>query len=647
MNKTHTVMPADAGLKLNQMKPSIIPIITLSMLPFLAVSGHAASLGTRQRTVQPTLITNVPGIVVSDLASYETNGYCSWYWGAGSDEGQKWSTNMPASYTGATNAARLLSFFCFSDIHLSDKEAASWPYWSAYLTQPGFTNNVTLPPGDGNSSAYSPVMLYTTFVLDAAVRTANALHRLTPFDFGMSLGDDCNSAQYNELRWFIDIMDGQYITPSSGTNAGATTIEYQKPFQAAGLNPDIAWYQAIGNHDHLWAGSLVVTEYLRESYTNNQVLLFGDLNTEGINSRSHFMGTVDGSTPYGTIVGVGPVAHFIDPVTGVTNAPMVAPDTNRYYLETTNYMKEFFTTKSKPVGHGFSPWNITSNLACYSFEPKANLPLKIMVLDDTVTDQNLAFPNGEGCLDTNQLNWLVGELDKGQAEEKLMIIAAHIPIELIGMPANTNSAITVSNLLATLHRYPNLILWVTGHMHRNNVKAQLSQYKDPEYDFWEVECPSLRDFPQEFRTFEILRNTDHTISIVTTDIDPEVASEACAAKSRGYAVGAARIFAAPSAAPTPNSVNPSNWNFADTNSYTTNMELIKFLTPVMREKIANCGEPLGHQVAIDRDGTGVVINFLGELQCADAPLGPWNNVATNSPYAVPAANGAKFYRAIE
>lgn len=471
------------------------------------------------------------------------------------------------------------------------------------------------------------------------------MHRLTPFDFGFSLGDDCNSAQYNELRWFIDIMDGQYITPSSGTNAGATTIDYQKPFQAVGLNPEIPWYQVLGNHDHFWAGSLVVTEYLRESYTNNQVLLFGDLDTEGINSRSQFMGTVDGSTPYGTIMGVGPVADFI--VGGVTNAPMVAPDTNRYYLETTNYMKEFFTTKSKPVGHGFSQWNVTNNLACYSFEPKANLPLKIIVLDDTMTDQNLDFAYGQGGLNTNQLNWLVGELEEGQIHDKLMIIAAHIPIELIGMENSTNSVITSSNLLLTLHNYPNLILWVAGHMHRNNVKAELSNYNDPEYDFWEVECHSLRDLPQEFRTFEILRNTDNTISIVTTDIDPEVTPGSCADKSRGYAVGAARIFAAPSAAPTNNSVNPSNWDFTDTNSYTTNIEMIKYLTPVMREKIASCGEPLGHKVAIDRVGTGVVINFLGELQCADTPAGPWTDVANISPYAVPAANRAKFYRAVE
>jgi hypothetical protein len=43
----------------------------------------------------------------------------------------------------------------------------------------------------------------------------------------------------------------------------------------------------------------------------------------------------------------------------------------------------------------------------------------------------------------------------------------------------------------------------------------------------------------------------------------------------------------------------------------------KFLTPVLREKIANCGDPLGHKLAIDRTETGVVINFLGELQSAD------------------------------
>ena len=43
----------------------------------------------------------------------------------------------------------------------------------------------------------------------------------------------------------------------------------------------------------------------------------------------------------------------------------------------------------------------------------------------------------------------------------------------------------------------------------------------------------------------------------------------------------------------------------------------------------------------------MVVNFLGELQSADALSGPWNDVTNTSPYAVSAANGAKFYRAVE
>lgn len=67
----------------------------------------------------------------------------------------------------------------------------------------------------------------------------------------------------------------------------------------------------------------------------------------------------------------------------------------------------------------------------------------------------------------------------------------------------------------------------------------------------------------------------------------------------------------------------------------------------MQSKIAAYRGLLGHKVAIDRIGTGVVINFLAELQSPDTLLGPWTNVANSSPYAVSAANAAKFYRAAE
>ena len=371
------------------MKLDIISIISLSLPLWLPLSGSGAELGTRQRTITPVALpTNTPVIYPSAVSNYAVYGYSSWQWGPGEDEGQQF-TNMPAGYTGATNAARLLSFLCISDAHITDKES---PCQAIYLAYQGGTNSP--------SACYSPVMLYTTQVLDAAIRTANAVNRLIPFDFAISLGDDANGPQYNELRWFIDVMDGQYITPSSGTNAGANTIDYQKPFQAAGLDPAIPWYAVLGNHDHFWMGGLPRFRGLPSNTLPTKM---------SSGWETIYMGTIDGSTPYGDVIDVGSVTNFI--VGGVTNTPTVAADPNRYSLTTSNWMREFFTTTSKPVGHGFSQANITNSFACYSFEPKTNMPLKVIVLDDTMSDQDFDFGE-QGCLDPKRFNWLVKELDQ-------------------------------------------------------------------------------------------------------------------------------------------------------------------------------------------------------------------------------------------
>jgi hypothetical protein len=270
-----------------------------------------------------------------------------------------------------------------------------------------------------------------------------------------------------------------------------------------------------------------------------------------------------------------------------------------------------------------------------------------MVLDDTMSDTNFDF-NGQGGLDDTHFNWLTNELQLGQDADQLMIIAAHIPTELIDVPEGTNLvSVSEPQLLTALHSYPNLILWVAGHMHRNNIKSEMST-NGPAGDFWEIENPSLRDYPEEFRTYEILRNTDNSISVRTTDIDPEVTPGSNADESRGFSVGAARIFASPLATPTNNSVNPANWNFTDSGSYTTNAELVKFLTPHMQAVLANYGGPLGHKLAVTANGTGgATINFLGELQAADHLTGPWNNVTNISPCAVSGTDAVKFYRSSE
>ena len=120
-------------------------------------------------------------------------------------------------------------------------------------------------------------MLYTTHTLDAAIQTVNALHKQKPFDCGIFLGDACNNSQYNEVRWYIDVIDGKVITPSSGAHAGARTIDYQKPYKAAGLDKTIPWYQTKGSHDNFWFGGNYVNNYLLENYVGDDILRLGDI----------------------------------------------------------------------------------------------------------------------------------------------------------------------------------------------------------------------------------------------------------------------------------------------------------------------------------------------------------------------------------
>jgi hypothetical protein len=112
------------------------------------------------------------------------------------------------------------------------------------------------------------------------------------------------------------------------------------------------------------------------------------------------------------------------------------------------------------------------------------------------------------------------------------------------------------------------------------VTPQPSYNDDPKLGFWEVETCSLRDHPQQFRTFDICRNRDNTISIIITNVDPAVRPGSPAYKSRGYALGAFRIFGATPAI------------IADTTSHAYNAELVVELTPVMQSVIAQAGSAM-------------------------------------------------------
>jgi len=540
---------------------------------------------TLQRTVAPGA-TPSTAIALSEVSKYAQYGYGNWNYGSGLPYDRRLDI-MPPTYSGSavTKKTKLLNFFTISDIHITDKES---PNQLIYLQH----RYPTLPVG---ASLHSGIMPYTTHVLDAAVQTVNALHKQNPIDFGLSLGDACNSTQYNELRWFIDVLDGKVITPSSGAHLGADTIDYQKPYKAAGLDKTIPWYQTLGNHDHFWIGSIPVDyslrKDLRQSYISDEVFATGDVlrDRTKINSRDCYMGVLDGSTPCGDLIKAGPVGNF-------NSAPKVVADPDRRSLLRTEWMNEFFKTSSSPVGHGFNLSNANNGFACYSFVPKSTVPIKVIVLDDTQKeDDDSADIHRHGFLDQARWAWLKKELADGDAAGQLMIIAAHVPINVevtapnsqMGWWLNPQNAVTLPNLIAKLQSHPNLIMWVSGHRHLNTVKAFISPdpVNAPEKGFWQVETPSLRDFPQQFRTFEIYLNSDNTISIVTTDVDPAVKEGTPAATSRKYAIAATQIIGTSDFTTKNNPTNDPTIKPMPTGSY--NAELVKQLSPEMRAKMQN------------------------------------------------------------
>jgi len=536
---------------------------------------------TIQRTLVPTappLLRAGKRLLPSQVSLFSTYGYGKWTVDPQGFPFKCPDMQNPPNFGTANSPSQcttLLNFFAMSDIHISDKESpVRCPYYGYQYPEP-YTTKEKPPQPQGNSSAYSAIILYTTQVLDAAVQTINVLHQTEPFDFGIALGDMADNTQYNELRWFINVLDGQWIIPSSGANLGVSPndpngpIDYQQPYQAAGLASSIPWYAAVGNHDQFWMGSCltsIANGKPLNAYTGTGVLNIGQVTSvkpivnwsSVMNSTGVYMGVVDGTTKYGDIIYAGPVNKF-------KPAPAVAADSHRYSLSISNWMNEFFTTTSSPAGHGFTEAMIEGSTpaACYSFYPNEDMPIKVIVLDDT-DKAGSAF----GALDYTRYYWLLNELQEGQANDELMIVCAHIPVNPYAQePAPPNNKpcsylpiwapyaeVTQEMLLGTLWTYPNLVLWISGHVHRNTITAQPSSpySENPDYGFWTVETPSLRDFPRGIRRFNITKNPQGNISIFVYTVDPAANTAPLpdglaspALTSLSYAIAAQYIFGNP------------------------------------------------------------------------------------------------------
>lgn len=533
---------------------STILVLTQVSVGFVFAEGAVPS--TVDRTIVPTEVSkDATAPLPNDVNQYTNMGYGITH----IDKGLpivKRTDLMPKDFKAPLKSDyNLLKFFTMSDIHIVDIQS---PAQVLYFGE---------KPAPGMSSAYSASILYTTQTLNSAVKSVNKVNAETKLDFGLMLGDATNSAQLNELNMYLDVLTGRTVNPNSDLTKTFDT-DYTQPFKAEGLN--VPWYQVLGNHDHFWSGVYNANDKLRKALVGDTMMRSGGQNLNELEDETTYGGIIDASTPFGKIIGSGP-SNGLD-----TDTHKITPNVNRQFLDAKTFVGSF------PSGHGLK--SVSSDpLACYTFEPKSDVPVRVIVLDDTPKQDEKFYDASPTRRSTNAANasldkirfeWLKKELKKAQSSGKLIIVATHIPTGMRGL-WSPDSEVSEAQFIAELHKYSNMTLLLAGHRHLNTVIAYPSpDVKKPEFGFWQVETASLRDFPQQFRLFDINVNKDGSVSILTTNTDPVAEKGSMMEKARSYAVAASQIFPEPKSIVMP----PEK-------SRAYNAELYKKLSPEMMAKL--------------------------------------------------------------
>ena len=444
----------------------------------------------------------------------------------------------------------LLHFAHFTDIHLIDAQS---PARVEFLDRYTDLQCGSETPFD---AAYRPHETLTVQVLEAMIRRLNAI-AVSPvtgarIDFTMCTGDNIDNKQLNETRWYIDTMDGKFVTPNSGARNAYEGVmlhswadqEYWQPdptapssadkykreygfpdypgllersiegFQATGMRAP--WYQVFGNHDGLIQGNAP--------------------------KNPAFDAIVTGPLKVTTLPGVDPCDAFDiirnHPTTFLAApAHVVTADKSRAFVSHARYIAEHFRSPSSPgpVGHGFTTENLEKDTGYYVVDTHPGFRLIAL---DTLN------PGGysEGSIGDLQFKWLSARLTEVSSryldtngnqvttrnKDKLIILFSHhglrsLTTQFVNPSPDVQNDFDTSDLprhmtddvQALVQRFPNVIAWVNGHTHNNVITPR----PGPAGGFWDIGTAAHVDWNTQSRLIEIVDNGDGTLSIFCTMFD--------------------------------------------------------------------------------------------------------------------------------
>jgi len=473
-------------------------------------------------------------------------GYTRLVWAPG--EGHLLRTDLGGE-AGPDRSVRrrsLLYFAHHTDAHVCDAQSPS-----------------RLEPGErfawfnaGADGGHRPQEACTAQVLDQMVRATNAV--LTSPASGAAMawcvqtGDNTDNRTRAELAWFTALLDGGEVVPNTGAPDRYEGIQrsgarwsYQaddpsrdvygrmgypalpgfldaavRAFPAEGLA--VPWLAVMGNHDAVLLGTFGPLPLLRFD-------LYGTLLVGAARKPLGVLGMLS-ALVHATVRGTDPAPW--DASRFALGTHRVTPDPeSRAPVPLADYLAALVgEAGTDDEGHGFTAANRDEGTAWWSRPEGPSIQLIGL---DTCNHTG----GSEGVLCDAQFRWLEGELarhhtrwrradgswaEDGEHVDRLCILFSHhnswtmtnsMADDHFGGPRHLGP-----ELVALLHRFPNVVLWVNGHSHEHRIIAH-ARPAEPGQGFWEVNTASCIDFGQQARTIELLDNRDGTLSVLTTVLD--------------------------------------------------------------------------------------------------------------------------------